>query len=118
MSLHARAMQNAGIVEHNIKCYALSADDQHAEFRKYLPIRDFSREKTDEEKTRYIKLEDHLMADTLRKSPGVITALSKTADNRLKEAKKPVLAIRAKRRAMQSQRMRAAFVRKACCSLV
>lgn len=33
------------------------------------------------------------MADTLRKSPGVITTLSKTADNKLKEAKKPVVAI-------------------------
>lgn len=49
--------------------------------------------KTDEGKRRYKKLEDQLMADPLRKSPGVITTLSKTADNKLKEAKKPVLAI-------------------------
>lgn len=49
--------------------------------------------KTDEEKRRYKKLEDQVMADPLRKSPGVITTLSKTADNKLKEAKKPVLAL-------------------------
>ena len=50
MSLHARAMQNAGF-------------------------------------------EDELMTDTLRKSDGVITTLSKTADNKLKEGKKPVVAL-------------------------
>ena len=88
MSLHARAMQNAGLVQYELKCFATTADDLHAEFCRCLGDRDYTREKTDEEKTHYEKLEDGLMADTLRKSGGVITTLSKTADNKLKEGRK------------------------------
>ena len=38
-------------------------------------------------------LEDNLMVDTIRKTCGLVTTLSKTADNKLREAKKPVVAI-------------------------
>ena len=50
MSLHARAMQNAGLVKHELKCFAQTTDDPHAEFRRCLSNRDYTREKSDEEK--------------------------------------------------------------------
>ena len=93
ISLHARAMQNAGLVQHELKCFAPTTEDPHAEFRQCLSNRDLTRGKSEDERTRYHRLEDELMADTLRKSGGVITTLSKTADNKLKQAKKPVIAI-------------------------
>ena len=93
MGLNLRALQNAGVLEHDTKCYARTDDDIHAEFRDSLKNRVFSRGKSEEEITRYKVLEDQLMIDTFRKSTGIITTLSKTSDNRLKSAKNPVVAI-------------------------
>ena len=93
MGLNIRALQNARVVEHNIQCFAPTGHDPHAEFRECLKNQDFARGKTDEEITRYQWLEDQLMIDTLRKSKGVITTLSKTGDNKLNKAKKPVVAV-------------------------
>ena len=93
MGLNVRALQNAGVIEHQIKRFQSSVDD-HAEFRQALQDHDFdNRDKTEEETARYSMLEDRLMIDTIRKSSGVITTMSKTADNKLKNAKKPVIAI-------------------------
>ena len=94
MGLNIRALQNAEVVQHQIKCFEkTSSDDTHAEFRKSLQDRDFDKDKNEEESARYSMLEEILMFDTLRKSCGVITTLSKTADNKLKHAKSPIVAI-------------------------
>ena len=95
MGLNMRALQNAGVIEHDIQCFAPTVNDVHADFRESLKNRDFVRGegKTAEDFTRYKMLEDQLMIDTMRKSSGIITTLSKTADNKLKSAKKPVIAI-------------------------
>ena len=93
MGLNIRALQNAGVVQHDIPCFAPTSNDPHAEFRNALKNRDFGRDKTDEEKSRYKEIEEHLMIDTLHKTCGIITTLSKTADNKLKKGKKPVVAI-------------------------
>ena len=93
MSLHARATQNAGLVEQNLKCFAKTTDDPHYDFRECLKARFYARDKTDEEKAHYKRIEDDLMADPLRKSGGVITTLSQTTDNKLKERKKLIIAL-------------------------
>ena len=92
MSLHARAMQNAGLVPHDLKCFAIPPDDPHAEFRRCLRNRDHGRDKSEEEKENYKRCEDELMVDTIRKGGCVVTTLSKAADNKLRQAKKPVVA--------------------------
>ena len=73
--------------------FALTATDPHAEFREALKKRDFDKDKTDNEKGRYKEREEQLMIDTLRKTYGAITTLSKTADNKLKKARKPLVAV-------------------------
>ena len=93
MGLHVRAMQNAGVVQHQLNCFAPQSDDPHADFRAALKNRDFGKDRTDAEKQAYKILEDNLMVDTIRKTCGLITTLSKTADNKMREAKKPVVAI-------------------------
>ena len=93
MGLNIRALQNAGVIEHDIPCFAPTAADPHAEFREALKNRDFGKDKTDEEKSRYKDMEEVLMIDTLRKTCGVVTTLSKAADNKLKKARKPVVAV-------------------------
>lgn len=93
MGLSVRALQNAGVIQHELDCFAPQSDDPHTGFRAALKNRDFGKDRTDEEKNAYRKLEDNLMVDTIRKTCGLITTLSKTADNKLREAKKPVVAI-------------------------
>ena len=93
VGLNFRAMQNAGVIEHSIKCFAPATNDPWAEFREWLNNRDFAREKTEEENTRYKMLQDQLMIDTPRKSSGIVITLSKTVDNKFKNAKKLVVAI-------------------------
>ena len=87
MGLNIRALQNAGVMEPDIKCFASADDDPHAESRESLKNKNFARGKTDEEITRYKMLKDQLAMDTLRKTKGVITTCSKTADSKLKTAK-------------------------------
>lgn len=69
------------------------ANDPYAEFRECLKSRDFVREKIDPEKELYKFIEDKLMTETIAKSCGLITTLSKSADNKIKAAKKPVVAV-------------------------
>ena len=94
MGLNVCALQNAGIFKHDIECFAPTTEDPHAEFRTCLNNRNFVRgERTDREITHYKALEDQSMIDTLRKSCGIITTLSKTVDNKLKSANKPLIAV-------------------------
>ena len=58
-----------------------------------LKNRDFNKNRIDEEKNTYRKLEDNLMIDTIRKICELITTLFKIANNKLREVKKPVVAI-------------------------
>lgn len=93
MGLNIRALQNAGVMEHDIRRFASADDDPRAESRESLKNKNFARGKTDEEITRYKMLKHQLMMDTLPKTKGVITTCSKTADSKLKTAKNFVVAI-------------------------
>lgn len=93
MSLHYRAMQNAGLIKHIIPCFAPDEHDIHKDFRTLLSNRDFAKDKSEEEKKAYKLAEDKLMKDTISKSATLITTLSKTADNKMNRVKKPVIAI-------------------------
>lgn len=93
MSLHFRSLRNAGIIPHNLKCFPPLSNDPYAEFRECLKSRDFVREKIDAEKELYKFLEDKPMTETIANSCGLITTLSKSADNKIKALKKPAVAI-------------------------
>ena len=93
MGLSVRALQNAGVIQYELDCFAPQFDDSYIDFRAALKNRDFDKNRIDEEKNTYRKLEDNLMIDTIRKTCGLITILFKIADNKLREVKKPVVAI-------------------------
>ena len=77
IGLNNRVLQNIGIFEYDIPYFAPTAIDPHVKFREALKNRDLDKDKTDEEKKRYKEIEEQLMIDTLRKTCGVITTLSK-----------------------------------------
>ena len=53
IGLNVRALQNAGVIEHNIECFAPVGNDPHAEFRECLRTHDFAREKTNSYKSTF-----------------------------------------------------------------
>ena len=55
--------------------------------------RDFDKNRIDKEKSTYKRLEDNLIIDTIRKICELIITLFKIANNKLREVKKPVVAI-------------------------
>ncbi len=93
MSLHYRAMQNAGLIKHNVPCFAPDERDIHKDFRTLLSNRDLAKNTSEEEKKAYKLAEDKLMKDTIIKSSTLIATLSKTADNKTNRVKKPVIAV-------------------------
>ena len=89
MGLSVRALQNAGVVQYELDCFAPQFDNLHAGFRAALKNRDSGKDRIDVEKKAYKMLEDNLMIDTIRKTCGLVTTLFKTADNKLREVKSP-----------------------------
>jgi len=87
MGLHRRALQNANIISHDIKCFAHDADhDIHAEFRTASKAKHFFSE-SPEEKKAYKESADKLLIDTLQKSGCVVTTLHKVGNKMLKDSK-------------------------------
>ena len=88
MGLNVRALQNAGILEHQIPHYKPNpAYDWHAEFRENLKQKNFAKDKTADEKKAYKDSVDRLLRDTLLKCPGIVTTLFKSGDNILNSIK-------------------------------
>lgn len=85
-SLSVRALQNAGLLRHNVPAFTFGFGDPHAAFRDSLEHKDFANEETAKEAKR---LEIELMYDTTRKGGCLFTTLSNSADGMLLEALKP-----------------------------
>ncbi|KAL8857991.1 MAG: hypothetical protein Q9178_005451 [Gyalolechia marmorata] len=89
-SLHARALQNAGIVKHDIECYKSTQDkNPHAAFVQASRGEHWARDSSEEEVLAYKTAEKALMQDTLRKAWVVGTTLSNAADSNSKNGRKP-----------------------------
>lgn len=94
MSLSVRALQNVGLLNHDIPCFrAPKNDEPQNEFRDALVKQGFAEGKSEAEKSAYKQAEDRLMLDTIRKTTGLVTTLSNTADTTLRRAKRPRLVV-------------------------
>ncbi|KAL9030774.1 MAG: hypothetical protein Q9196_001124 [Gyalolechia fulgens] len=89
-SLQARALQNAGFVEHDIECYKSTQEtNPHDAFVQASRNRHWARDTSEEDKLIYKTSEKNLMQDTLAKAGLVGTTLSNAADSNLKNGRTP-----------------------------
>ncbi|KAL8940855.1 MAG: hypothetical protein Q9211_002075 [Gyalolechia sp. 1 TL-2023] len=89
-SLQARALQNAGFVEHDIECYKSTQEtNPHGAFVQASRNRHWARDTSEEDKLIYKPSEKNLMQDTLAKAGLVGTTLSNAADSNLKNGRTP-----------------------------
>ena len=94
MGLNVRALQNAGIIDHQITHLTSSESNPHKAYREMFESPAASgTDATDDDIAEYKALEDELMQDTMQKIPHIITTCSNAADTTLTKAKKPRVVI-------------------------
>ncbi len=90
MGLNIRALQNAGVVEHNVPAFDHGSENPHVAFCESLHAQDFANPEAAKD---YKDKEHELFLDTMRRAGGVFTTLSNSADKFLMEAKKIELVV-------------------------